>query len=148
MSFWGGRNRKAEAEVRKAGGIRVPLSAGNRIGEIIKIAFNNMQERISRHNIVMDELFLEEISIFEVRLSTHLGFVVDELRDKTKNYKVLFKDDAKKTMQDEIKEAFDNLATLAVEPDTPMEKKAMRALRMLEDEVRTNIVFYVNKWKY
>lgn len=148
MSIWGGYNRKAEEEARKAGGIRVPLGAHGMIAEIITTAFKNMQDRMAKHNIIIDEIFLEEISIFEVRLLTQLGFILEELREKTKGYKVLLKEDSRKILQEEIKEAFGRLVTLSAEPDTPMEKKAMRTLRMLEDEIRFNVTFYVSRWKY
>ena len=148
ISMWGSANREKEEAVMKAGGIRVPSSAVNDFHLIIRTAFHNMQDSFEKHNIVLDPMFLEEIEILEVEMLDHFIYFLRDLKDETKDYKVLTKKMAKEAVGEEVRGAFGYFSTLISDCKFVLSGQAKIIMRRVERYVFVHTTNHTNNWKY
>jgi hypothetical protein len=142
------KRQEAETSVKKAGGIKVPIDALDVINAIIKRAFDNLEELFEKHNIVLNELYLEQIKSFEGEISIYLSSVVRKLIRKTIDYGVLTREQAQATIDEEVNKGFEYFMDFSFKYKFVMSDEAEVAMIGLKREIYFKIFNYIEQWKY
>jgi len=146
--MWWPSNRAAEADVKKQGGIKPPCDAERKCKQIIDNEFKAMQQRLNDFDVEIDPLLLVQIASFEKGFKIQVCYSIKELREKTKDYGVLTRAEARERIQSDIKTAFGFLVGLCGEAAKPLENYPKRILGLLEWELHCKLTEYVNTWVY
>jgi hypothetical protein len=148
LNIWEWPDRKKEEAVAEAGGVSVPASAIREVEVIITDSFKDMQENLKLKGVQLDELFLRELQQLEYRLKKRMSTVLRDLTRRTKKYGVLTRDDVYQVIIKEYGGAFKNLLNIADGFIPQDDRYTKPILRMLEEKVRFDTIFYVDKWVY
>jgi hypothetical protein len=138
----------AEAEVRKAGGVRVPGGALLEVKKIIGKAFDNLEDSLDKHSIDLDEFYLDQIKLFEEEIVVYLSSIIRKLVAKTSDYGVLTKEHAQSRIDEEVNKVFDYFLDFSFKYKFVFDAKAEVAFIALKREIYFKIFEYIESWKY